>query len=107
MVTESKGLSSTQLRTLFDLPEATLTGVFMLLGVHLNIVLRETERTMLSKESAVPPFQDVQVRVAELRVLIDVIGTIPVANVLGHDRSPMRRILAMQNQSRPGLGTGE
>lgn len=101
------GLGSTELGPLLHLSKSALAGKFMFLGRHFNIILREAERAMLCKECAVASIQDVQIRIGKLRILIDVDSTITMANVLGHDGRAVSRVLAVQDQCRPGFGFSE
>ena len=68
---------------LFYAAQATFARGLMLLSGHLNIVLWEAARTVISKERAVPSVQDVHFGVCEFGVLTNICCAILVANVFG------------------------
>lgn len=99
MLAKGEGLSAVQLGTLLDLAQAALTGELVLLGIHLHIVLRVTQRAMLGKEGTVTPVQNVHVGVCEMRIGIDIDSSVMVADEFRHDRCAVRRVFTVQNQS--------
>lgn len=103
VLTKGKRLRSVELGPLLDLPEATLAGKLVFLGAHLDIILWIAQCPMFRKECAVATLQNVHVRIAEVRILVHVIGTILVPDILRHDRGPMGGIFAMKDQGRPRL----
>lgn len=104
---ERKSLSPIQLGPLLHLAEASLASEFVLLGRHLDIVLRVAQRAVLGEEGTVTTVQDIQIGVGELRVVVRVESAILVTNVLGHNRGAMGRVFAVEDQGRPRLGCGE
>lgn len=97
-------MSSVQLGSLLHLAQSSLTSELMLLGVHLDVVLREAKTPMLGKESAVSTFQNVQVRIGEFRILIKVKRTIILADVFSHDGGSVGGVLAVKYQGGLRLG---
>lgn len=92
VLAESEGLGSAQLGALSEPTHLALAGVGMLLGAHLDVVLREAAATMVGEERAVPSFQDVDLGVCELGIAVLVDRAIVSTDEFG----PMR----MSHQSR-------
>jgi len=69
----------------------------MLLGIHLNIVLREATALVLSEETTVSTIQNIDFRVGELGVMFGVGRAILLSNMTSHDGSTVCRVLAMEN----------
>lgn len=100
-------MSSVQLGTLLHLAEAALAGEFVFLGRHFDVVLGVTKCAVFGEERTVTSVQDVQIRITQVGVLVNVEGAVPMADVLRHDGSSVGRIFAVQNKGRPGLGAGK
>jgi hypothetical protein len=115
-----ESMGATELRPLAKLVHTLLTGMLMLLGVHLHIVLRYASRRVDLEERAVASIENVHLRVSELRIAEIVDRTILMANEFGpgqnqyvfqqvswcmqclHDGCPVRRVLAMEDEE--GVG---
>ena len=105
MLTKREGLGAVELGTLFNFSKSTLTSKFVLFSVHLDIVLGVASNAVFRKEGTVATIQDEHIRVREVRVAINVDSAVMVPNVLGHNGSPVRRILAVKNQGSTRFGS--
>lgn len=107
VLAKGKGLSAVQLGTLLDLAESTLAGEFMTIGVHFNVVLGVAKGAVLGEEGAVASVENVQIRVGQVGVGVDIDSAVVVANVLGHDGRAVSGIFTVKDESSPGLGRSE
>lgn len=104
MLTKGKSLSTDQLGSLlmFDLAHTHLTCVFMLLGLHLDIVSREAPITMVLVEGTVAAVENVSFRVGQVWIGLLVDITVLASNVLAHERSTVSRVFTVKDQQRFG-----
>jgi hypothetical protein len=95
VLTKGESLGTVQLGTLLDLTKSALTGELVLFVIHLDVVLRVTERPVRSEERAVSAIQNVHVWVCKIGISIDIDRAVLVTNVLGHNGRTMRRVFTV------------
>jgi hypothetical protein len=105
--TKSESLGTVQLRALLDLSEATLTGEFVLLVTHFDVVLGETKGSVLGKERAISSIKNVHIGICKVGISINIDRTILVTKVLGHNGSAVSGIFTVQDNSGASLGSTE
>lgn len=103
MLPKGKGLGAVELGSLLDFAQTSLTGELVFLVSHLDVVLRETEGSVLGVERAIAAVEDVHVGVCQIRVRININGAVLVTQVLGHDGGTVSRVFTVQDNGSAGL----
>lgn len=81
-----------------DFAEFTLAGKLMAFFTHPDVVLWCARRLFLVKECVVSTVQDVNIRIGQIRVGMDVDFAVHLTHGLGHCGSAVGRVLAVQNK---------
>lgn len=104
MFSKGKGLGTVQLGSLLDFSQTSLTSELVFLISHLDIVLWETEGSVLGVKRAIAAVEDVHVRVCQIRVRININGAVLVTQVLGHDGGTVSGVFTVQDNGSAGVG---
>lgn len=100
MLTEGKGLSTNKLGTLLvlHLAHTHFASVLMLLGLHLDVVLREAAVSMVLVEGAIATVENIGFGVGQVWIAFSIDSAILVSDVFGHQGSTVCRIFTVENQ---------
>jgi hypothetical protein len=70
----------------------------VLLRLHFDVILREAAESVIFEKGAVAAVEDIKLRIGEAGVSFGINRAVFVANIFGHDRCPMSRILTMKDE---------
>ena len=103
-LTESIGLSTSQsLAGMSETVHFLLTGSGVLGSIHFDICLRIASVAVLSEEATVSALQDVYLGIGQTGVTLRIDGAILRTYVTCHQRRPMHRVFAMEDQKSPSF----